>query len=105
MRSNLNCKAHLKSPFVKPIIFQEKKLNFTSDKVLTMLKAAMIVNQRRNRLIDIQDSTFVKIRFQPEDAAEQNQIKIFQSLFNLTNGLFDLVKIELFVINATRNRF
>ena len=87
------------------IIFQEKKLNFTSDKVLTMLKAVMIVNQRRNHSIDIPDSTFVKIRFQPEDAAEQNLIKIFQNLFNLTNGLFDLEKIELFVINATRNRF
>lgn len=65
----------------------------------------MIVNQRRNRSIDILDSIFVKIRFQPEDAAEQNQIKIYQNLFNLTNGLFDLEKIELFVINATRNRF
>ena len=78
---------------------------FTSDEVLTMPKAVMIVNQRRNHSIDIPDSTFVKIRFQPEDAAEQNPIKIFQNLFNLTNGLFDLEKIELFVINATRNRF
>ena len=81
------------------------KTKFSSGKVLTMLKKVMTGNQRKNRSIDILDSTFVKIRFQPEDGAKRNQIKIFQNLYNLTNGLFDLVKTELFVTNATRNRF
>ena len=70
-----------------------------------MLTAVMIVNQQKNHLIDILDSTSAKTRSQPEDEAELNQIKIFQNLFNLTNGLFDLEKIESCVTSATRNRF
>ena len=70
-----------------------------------MLTAVMIVNQRKNHSIDIPDWTFAKARSQPEDEAEQNQIKIFQNLFNLTNGLFDLEKIESCVTSVTRNRF